>query len=90
MYRSEDAPNFKTFAAAARAGNPLSAVAFNPGVVPRLVSVSPNEDYTAGEISNPATVEIKRTTDGILDGRQAHVLSFLGARWGNGHAAIHE
>ncbi len=84
MYRSEEPPNFKTFAAAARAGNPLSAVAFNPGVVPRLVSVSPFEDYTAGEISDPATVQIKRTTDGILDGRQAHVLSFLGTRWGNG------
>src|SRR6266576_3004073 len=49
MYRSERPPNFTSFAAAARAGNPNSALAFNPGVVDRLLLVSPHEDYTAGE-----------------------------------------
>jgi hypothetical protein len=33
MYRHSEAPNFASFAAAARAGNPDSAVAFNPGKV---------------------------------------------------------
>jgi alpha-L-fucosidase len=84
MYRSPEPPNFQSFAAAARAGNPLSAVAFNPGVVPRLISMTPYEDFTAGEINDLATVAIKRATDGILDGKQAHVLSFLGTRWGTG------
>ena len=33
MYFFEDSPNFESFAAAARAGNPNSIVAFNPGVI---------------------------------------------------------
>jgi hypothetical protein len=84
MYRSPDPPNFESFAAAARAGNPASAVAFNPGVVPRLISLTPHEDYSAGEESDPARVVILRTENGVLDGVQPHVLSFLGARWGMG------
>ena len=85
MYRSPEPPNFQSFAAAARAGNPKSAVAFNPGVVPRLISVSPYEDYTAGEISDPASVSIRRTdANGMLDGKQAQVLSYLGRTWGMG------
>jgi hypothetical protein len=52
--------------------------------VPRLISVTPYEDFTAGEINDLATVAIKRAADGILDGKQAHVLSFLGTRWGTG------
>jgi hypothetical protein len=85
MYRSPQPPNFESFAAATRAGNPMSAVAFNPGVVPRLISVSPYEDYTAGEISDPATISIRRTDpNGLLDGRQTHVLSYLGRTWGMG------
>jgi hypothetical protein len=85
MYRSPEPPNFQSFAAAARAGNPLSAVAFNPGVVPRLISMTPYEDYTAGEISDPSTVTIRRTDpNGMLDGRQSHVLSYLGRTWGVG------
>jgi len=84
MYRFPEPPNFASFAAAARAGNPDSVVAFNPGVVPRLISVSPDEDYTAGEISQMDRLEIRRSTNGILDGRQVHVLSYLGERWGMG------
>jgi hypothetical protein len=84
MYRTTDAPNFASFAAAARTGNPGSAVAFNPGVVPRLISVTPYEDYTAGEESDPAAVQIRRSTDGLLDGVQAQILSYLGRTWGMG------
>lgn len=84
MYRSPDPPNFATLAAAARAGNPGSIVAFNPGVVPRLISITPYEDYTAGEENDVSRVEIRRAEDGMLDGTQAHVLSFLGERWGLG------
>jgi hypothetical protein len=35
MYRNPEPPNFESFAAAARAGNPDSVVAFNPGVYNR-------------------------------------------------------
>jgi hypothetical protein len=84
MYRSTGPPNFESFAAAARAGNPNSLVAFNPGVYPRVHSITPHEDYTAGEINEPAGIDIRRHADGKLDGAQIHVLSYLGARWGGG------
>jgi len=83
MYRGE-APNFATFAAAARAGNPDSAVAFNPGVVYRILSMSPHEDFTAGEIDKPDRVTIRRSTDGKMDGTQIQMLSYLGETWGRG------
>ena len=61
MYLHPDPPNFASFAAAARAGNPDSIVAFNSGVIPQnhpaikpdceLTSRTPHEDYTAGEVS---------------------------------------
>jgi hypothetical protein len=81
MYRSDEPPNFASFAAAARAGNPDSVIAFNPGVVPRIISVTPYEDYTAGEINDPNSVEIRRAVDGKIDGVQVHILSFLGQNW---------
>jgi hypothetical protein len=84
MYRAPDTPNFASLAAAARAGNPASVVAFNPGVVPRILSVTPHEDYTAGEISDPATLSIRRAHEGRIDGKQIHVLSYLGRTWGLG------
>ncbi len=84
MYRSCTPPNFTSFAAAARAGNPNAVLAFNPGVVPRLITVSPEEDYIAGEINDPEKVEIRRQTEGRIDGSQIHVLTFLGETWGKG------
>ncbi len=84
MYRSTEPPNFASFAAAARAGNADSVVAFNPGVVPRILSLTPHEDYTAGEINDLDRVEILRVVGGKIDGVQVHILSFLGQRWGMG------
>jgi alpha-L-fucosidase len=84
MYRGEKAPNFASFAAAARAGNAESVVAFNPGVVYRTISLTPYEDYTAGEIDKPEMITIKRSYNGKVDGKQIHVLSFLGKTWGMG------
>jgi len=82
MYRSADPPNFASLAAAARAGNPDAVVAFNPGVVYRIISVTPFEDYTAGEIDQPDRLSIRRASDGKVDGAQIHVLSYLGRTWG--------
>jgi len=84
MYRHPEAPNFATFAAAARAGNPQSAVAFNPGVVYRTISLTPDEDFIAGEIDRPDQWTAKRNFDGLVDGVQIHVLSYLGETWGRG------
>jgi alpha-L-fucosidase len=77
MYRHEDEPNFRSFAAAAKAGNPDALVAFNPGV--RLQAMSEYEDYTAGEIASLLPV------DGFgrfLKGEQVYILTYLGPTWG--------
>jgi len=86
MYRSPEPPNFASFAAAARAGNPAAVVAFNAGMHYPVFSVSPHEDYTAGlvydferELANP-----RRLDSGRLDGARLHVVSFLGETWGRG------
>ncbi len=84
MYRSSEAPNFSSFAAAARAGNPSSVVAFNPGVLYRTISITPYEDYTAGEVDHPERLTVKRVFDGNVDGAQLHMLSYLGETWGKG------
>ncbi len=84
MYRSAEPPNFATFAAAARAGNPDAAVAFNPGVVYRMISLTPHEDFTAGEIDKPELVTIRRAAEGKIDGTRIHMLSYLGESWGMG------
>lgn len=83
MYRG-DPPNFATFANAARCGNPNRVVAFNPGVVYRMLSVTPYEDYTAGEIDQPDRITIRRASDGKVDGKQIHILTFMGKTWGMG------
>jgi hypothetical protein len=84
MYRSDIAPNFASFSAAARAGNPEAVIAYNPGVVYRTISITPHEDYIAGEIDKPELIAVKRSVDGKVDGAQLHILSFLGEKWGMG------
>jgi hypothetical protein len=88
MYRHPEPPNFESFSAAARAGNPNSIVAFNPGVFNRLRSLTPHEDYLAGEINDPNAVDLRRVVDGKHDGVQVHVLSYLGRRWGMGEPRL--
>jgi len=78
MYRFPDAPNFASFAAAARAGNPDSIVAFNPGVLVPIISESEYEDYTAGETNDPGQVQC---TGRWVDGAQFQMLSYLGTWW---------
>lgn len=84
MYRSKEPPNFESFAAAARAGNPNAIVAFNPGVVYRTISITPFEDCTAGEIDLVERWLPRRVFDGKADGAQVHVLTYLGQKWGTG------
>lgn len=85
MYRHPDPPNFASFANAARSGNPNSALAFNPGVYTRLRPLTSSDDYMAGEINDPDTVDARRAENGVYDGVQIHVLSYLGRTWGRGN-----
>jgi hypothetical protein len=79
MYRSPKPPNYTSFAAAARKGNPDSLVAFNRGVVYPIHPESGQEDYTAGELDNP---ELIRMNGGFWEDRsQFHVLTYLGKWW---------
>ncbi len=89
MYIQPDPPNFESLAAAARAGNPDSIVAFNHGVIGQshphrnpgqtVVHITPREDYTAGEIMG-----VMESCHGrFVDGAQFHILSHLGRQWGH-------
>lgn len=89
-YRQPDAPNFASMAAVARAGNPDRVVAFNPGVFPRIMSITPYEDYTAGEINDPGRIRFSYHYEGMIDGKQIQILSFLGKFWGQGDPRFSE
>lgn len=80
MYRHPEPPNFHSFAAALKAGNPNSIVAFNPGVLNPVISLTEFEDYTAGEISET----FPECPGRWVNGAQYHILSYLGERWGGG------
>jgi hypothetical protein len=77
-------------AAATRAGNPNGIVAFNPGRFPRIMSMTPYEDYTAGEINEPDRIQWRYHHDGMIDGKQIHILSYLGRKWGLGEPRFNE
>ncbi|MFZ2654847.1 MAG: alpha-L-fucosidase [Victivallales bacterium] len=78
MYRHADEPNFKSFAAAVRAGNPDSIVAWDPGVQYPPYTVDAEEDYTAGEVNEPQEVDAPGRWDKHA---QFHILTFLGKYW---------
>lgn len=78
MYRHPEPPNFQSFAAALKAGNSNSIVAFNPGVLNPVISLTEFEDYTAGEISEA----FPECPGRWVNDAQYHILSYLGERWG--------
>jgi hypothetical protein len=81
MYRFPEPPNFQSFGAALRAGNPDAIVAFNPGVKYPIIRLTEEEDYTAGEINEVDRVQCEGRW---LDGAQWFMLSYLGETWGKG------
>lgn len=91
-YQHPDAPNYRSFAAALKAGNPDSLVAFNNGLRTPLYSMTEYEDYTPGEIERDMTVAPGNTPDfsrlapyeRYLNGAQLHVLTIMGEWWGKG------
>ena len=89
MYHFDDAPNFASFAAALRAGNPDAIVAFNPGVKVPVVPHTGVEDYAAGEVTLKQLPKAVAACPGRwleLDGAnvQFHILTFLGTSWCKG------
>lgn len=81
MYGHSQPPNFYSFASAAKAGNPDSIVAFNPGPTYPLRSLSKHEDYTAGEIYDPRGIDCESRW---IKNSQLHILSYLGTEWSSG------
>ena len=81
MYRHPDEPNFHSFAAAVRAGNANSLVAWNPGVMNPPQCMDREEDYTGGEINEPQEVD---SPGRWLEHEQFHMLTYLGQSWCRG------
>jgi alpha-L-fucosidase len=72
--------NWNTWAAACRAGNPESILAFNPGtrIDKAFTALTDQQDYTAGEQNK---FELTPQTNPAPENLQWHILSFLGSRW---------
>jgi len=84
-FPDDDPPNYKSFAEALRAGNSEALVAFNPGVSVPIRTLTPHQDYTAGEISHALPVDaFYQPLSRWVDGAQLHVLSYLGELWRKG------
>ena len=81
-FADDDPPNFRTFAEAARAGNPNAALAFNPGQVPWLPALSAHQDFTAGEIGVREQFPSPNGRRFSNLNAQYHILSYLGPLWG--------
>ncbi len=81
MYHNPEPPNFASFAAAARAGFKESIVGFNPGVLMPIITLTHEEDYTAGEINEPEKAEC---TGPRVGSAQLHMLTYLGETWAHG------
>ena len=75
------AHNWKTWAAAARAGNPNSLLAFNRGVRidEAFIRQTDEQDYTAGEQSEFVQ---RPQAHPAPEGMTWHMLSYLGSFWG--------
>lgn len=81
MYRHADEPNFGSFAAALRTGNPDAILAFCSAWVIPVPSITEHEDYTAGELFRALPecygpwVEYKKHK------ARFHTLNYLGSTW---------
>ena len=81
-YPENEEPNFRSYSAALRAGNPDAILAFNPGVLTPVIHYTDHEDYTAGEISE-ALPECKGPFVAGPGGHadRYHILSYLREFW---------
>ncbi len=85
-YPENEEPNFRSLAAALRAGNPEALVAFNPGGVVPVRHYTPHEDFTAGEVPGGGLLECPGPFVDEPGGHRArfHTLAYLGKTWGRG------
>ncbi|MEO6876172.1 MAG: hypothetical protein ABI222_15250, partial [Opitutaceae bacterium] len=91
-YQHPDAPNYRSFAEALKAGNPDSLVSFNNGLRLPLYSITEYEDFTPGEIERELPVAPGCLPDysrlenfsRFHHGPQLHVLTIMGEWWGKG------
>lgn len=91
LYAGDTEPNFKTFAQALRAGNPSRILAFNCGTDKPFARLSPEQDYTAGEVSVSLPVHNKwKSLQEQAEGQQLHLLTYLGHWWGEGSPRFDE
>ncbi|PJB63077.1 MAG: hypothetical protein CO096_23420 [Armatimonadetes bacterium CG_4_9_14_3_um_filter_66_14] len=88
MYLHPEPPNFASFAAALRAGNPERILGFNPGP-PRLPlrTVDREEDYLAGHSMGLGSLYASPGTRWV-EHAQFHVLEFLGDAWSVGEPRV--
>jgi hypothetical protein len=72
--------SWNTWAAACRAGNPESILAFNPGtrIDKAFSALTEQQDYTTGEQNK---FQVTPQTNPAPKDLQWHILSFLGTRW---------
>lgn len=92
MYNYANAPNWDTFAAAARSGNSSSILAFNPKVQVPIQASAPQEDYTAGETDHPLQIFCNsrwvtapaNATEAANAQIQFHCMTYAGSFWGQG------
>jgi hypothetical protein len=99
-YPEDDPPNLRTLAQSLRCANPDAIIAFNSGANALVVSYTQHEDFTSGEmIGNLPVCEMgfyqRFVGDKLpeadygpvrrwINGRQYHMLNFLGSEWGKG------
>ena len=85
-FPENEEPNFKTFTNALRSGNPDAIVALNPGIEVPVISCSEYEDYTTGEVtaSLPLLGSLHVPMQRFLNGKQYHILTYLGESWMKG------
>ena len=83
MYQFSDEPNFESFAAAARAGNPDAVLGFNRGLEYPFLIQSQSDDYTAGEVGEQLPIPSQKDLEN-LHGKKLHILSYLGQWWSGG------
>jgi len=91
-YRHPDAPNYRSLAAALKAGNPGALVTFNNGLRTPVYSMTEFEDFTPGEIERDLTVSPGHLPDfsrlaaysRFIDGAQFHIYTIMGEWWGKG------
>ncbi|MDD3886970.1 MAG: hypothetical protein PHI35_08855 [Victivallaceae bacterium] len=78
LYDFPDAPNFASWAAAARRGNADSLFAANPGVFRNPIQISTCEDYTSGENNRP---DLSCCAGESVNGSLYHILTYSGVNW---------